>query len=102
MKCPCCGSELSGAVPIDRLDELRFSDMEWKIVLRLRDQYPDGLFVDEVVKVLYPNGNNLKDDQNSMRVRLSRVRRKLERAGWTIPRRGSIGKHLLYRLEKLP
>lgn len=101
MKCPCCGGETPD-VPIDELLGLDLSDMEERMMTLLHSIYPRGMQMDAMLMRLYEGRNEPENADLSVRVTMTRLRKKLEKAGWTVPH-GHTGRgyNTKYRLERL-
>jgi len=102
MKCPCCGT------PVTTLDEnaLRFvkaGAMETTILRRLLKSYPNPATMANLLWEVYAARNDQPDNAVlCLTIAIQRLRKRLERIGWTIPRNaGGRSRTAVYRLAKV-
>jgi len=99
--CPCCGQQMTVASPAD-LTKLKLSMMERTIVLRLIKAYPAGIDNARMLEHVYSGAREPDSASNIISVTMTRIRKKLLPAGWTVPAdRYGRGNNSIYRLTKI-
>lgn len=99
--CPCCHRPMEAArAPIEGLSSAALGPVERRIVEALTKAYPRSITRDRMIEIVYRGEvNGGPDDAPTiMSICMSRLRGKLMRFGWTIPKArsgpGSEGYHL--------
>ncbi|NMG39826.1 hypothetical protein GRZ55_11280 [Chelativorans sp. ZYF759] len=99
--CPCCGSPIAKAAPIEALDAAALSPQERRVVVALAGIYPRSVERRALIDTLYfddPNGGP-ECANNVLGMVLARLRKKLPSHGWTIPKNcAGAGSNNRYRL----
>lgn len=105
MRCPCCDSEVP-EVKLEGLTYVMLGPVSGAILRVLTGIYPRGMQIETLIEAVY----GAKEPENAMlslRVRLKRLRERLEPYGWTITGGRGMGRpshHLdapFYRLTPL-
>lgn len=103
--CPCCNRPMDAAyAPIESLSEGRLEPQMRAIVSALSKAYPRPVSHSALFDILYgddPNGGP-ENPRNVVAVRIWKVRKQIEKYGWTIPHNnGGIGSNGRYRLAPI-
>lgn len=89
MNCPCCGQHID-AVPLSILDQMLSAPAETTVLKRLIRAYPGYVPMEALLTAVYGMRDHPDTAIDTMKMRISVMRRKLKDTGWTIPdaRRG--------------
>lgn len=101
-RCPCCGHEMAGEVPVDALRDVALPPTAKVIIAALADAYPRGLSRQALVQRVYglkPSGGPLTAE-NVISVTIARTRPRLAASGWTVSKDHRPGSIRLKRIVK--
>ncbi|MER9355534.1 helix-turn-helix domain-containing protein [Mesorhizobium sp. M0514] len=103
--CPCCNRPMeAGRAPIDGLAGAALTNQQRQMVAEMVRVYPKSVSRDRLFDILYqldPDGGP-ESISNNVAVRIHKIRKVIERFGWTIPKQhGGTGIKGFYRLAPL-
>ncbi len=99
-RCPCCGQQMAGDVPVDALRDVALPPTAKVIIAALADAYPRGMSRQALVQHVYglkPSGGPLTAE-NVVSVTMARTRPRLAPLGWTVSNKRRPGQITLQRI----
>ncbi len=83
--CPCCNQPVrTGQVPVESLLECPLTPIELDIIDKLVTRYPGTVRRDALLEYVYAFRKEPENSLNSLKVALSKLRKKLPAYGWKI------------------
>ena len=103
-KCPCCGAEMD-FTKVDQLLFIDLSGVQRKILDCIIESYPRPQTMIELLRYTYPNPvDEPEHGEMTIRVNITKLRKKLPEYGWTIPSqqsgKGKIARYKLVEVNK--